>query len=317
MLRKADSLIETPVSLPKTRFLLGLTVWAIAWLAGRFPLEVAILLFAPLVIVSLARGLIPLSMGNSRREKALARLIAWLEFPAALCVVASFFVVDQGTIAGLLTLPWFGVTLLCAVQGVLRFLAYPRRWLDEFGYCGGRMLLAVGGFWIMATRFGWRPGGFSDIIVLLSGVHFHYAAFALPVLASRVVENAPRWLGRGTVICVTGGVPLVGIGINSLPLVEIAAVLLLVAACLVLAGLLVRFGMGRDPRTLLLSLVAGISLITGMALAGIFGCAEYLEATWISIPAMVATHGAVNAFGFTLCGLLAVYRANGQPTSDG
>src|SRR5687767_5698724 len=45
--------------IPRVRVAIGASVWAAAWLAAQFPLDVAILLFAPLVIVPLARGLIP------------------------------------------------------------------------------------------------------------------------------------------------------------------------------------------------------------------------------------------------------------------
>jgi hypothetical protein len=309
VLKKSVLLQADVVAFPTARVLVGAGLWVLAWVVGRFPLEVAILLFAPLVIVPLARRLIPERDDARGAESLLARLIAWSELPAAGSVVASFFVAEPGVLAGILALPWFGVTLLTTAQGVLRGLTHRRQWFDEFGYCGGLMLLAVGGFWIVASRMGWRPGGFSEQIVLLSGVRFHYAAFALPILASRIGATVPKRLARTVVISVTAGVPLVGLGISSLPQIEIAAVVFLVASCLALAGLLVRFGMRHDPRVLLLSLVAATSLASGMVLAGVFGFAELFETTWINIPAMIATHGLANAFGFTLCGLLAVYRA--------
>jgi len=290
---------------PRVRVAIGMLVWSAAWFLGRFPLEAAILLFAPLVIVPLARGLIPDRRDGHPWEAALVRVIEIVDIPAALLLVISFLGFGQGATAGLLAFPWFVVTLLHAARGLIWTGFQPA----DIGYRGALVLLSVGGFGAMASQFGWRPGGFSDAIILLTGVHFHYAAFALPILASRVANTSPGWVGRITVVGLTVGIPLVGLGITFSPALEIVAVALLVGFCLVLAALLVRFALRQPPQAFVPALIAAVSLVTSMILAAIFGTAEFLGTTWISIPSMVATHGAANAFGFTLCGLLAAYRS--------
>ena len=41
-----------------------------------------------------------------------------------------------------------------------------------------------------------------------------------------------------------------------------------------------------------------------MALAVIYALGEFTGRAWITIPAMIRTHGLANAFGFALCGLI-------------
>ena len=94
------------------------------------------------------------------------------------------------------------------------------------------LLLAVGGSWTWMSRAGWQPWNFSEQrpfsnqIVLLTGVHFHYAGFALPILTGWTIRELTQspgtshvWSSRvGIVIrrflvaTVVSGVPLVGPG---------------------------------------------------------------------------------------------------------
>lgn len=58
----------------------------------------------------------------------------------------------------------------------------------------------------------------------------------------------------------------------------------------------------RAPRFMLLASAA--SLAAGMAVAAVYGVGELTGRDWIAVPRMAAIHGLLNAFGFTLCGLL-------------
>jgi protein-S-isoprenylcysteine O-methyltransferase Ste14 len=59
----------------------------------------------------------------------------------------------------------------------------------------------------------------------------------------------------------------------------------------------------RAARALLA--VSSAAVLACMALAGVYALGEYLRTGWLSIPEMARTHGALNALGFALCGLLA------------
>ena len=102
------------------------------------------------------------------------------------------------------------------------------------------------------------------------------------------------------------GMPLVALGITFSRTLEILAVLLLVSSVLVLALLTlvaVVPQLARRAARVLLAISALASVAT-MLLA-----AEYADGSMVglalTIPQMVLAHGAANAFGLVLCGLLA------------
>jgi hypothetical protein len=101
-------------------------------------------------------------------------------------------------------------------------------------------------------------------------------------------------------------VPLVGVGIAISPLLEVVAAFLLVVACLGLALIQMRVAVSkRQPTVSTLLLMSGISLLAGMILAAIYAVGEYREDRLLEIEQMIPLHGAANAWGFALCGLLA------------
>ena len=84
-------------------------------------------------------------------------------------------------------------TGLVALHGLWRLWRGSHR-TSEVCLDAGLLYLAVGGTWTVIARAGLRPLGFPDLIVLLTAVHFHYAGFALLVLAGLVAGRsaAPR-----------------------------------------------------------------------------------------------------------------------------
>ena len=78
------------------------------------------------------------------------------------------------------------------------------------------------------------------------------------------------------------------------------------AASLIVATLQLRLAL-RAPFWLPRSLfaVSGLALITGMTLAGVYSFGQYWGLHWLEIPDMLRFHGAVNALGFAIPGLLA------------
>ncbi len=61
----------------------------------------------------------------------------------------------------------------------------------------------------------------------------------------------------------------------------------------------------RRPAVLMLMGTSAMALATAMALALIYAVGQYLGAALLDIPAMLPTHGLLQAAGFALCGLLA------------
>lgn len=154
--------------------------------------------------------------------------------------------------------------------------------------------------------------------MLLTAVHFHYAGFALPLLAGMVTgatpatsERFPRWrvglvCDRVILLGVIIGVPAVGVGISLSPHIEVVAALMLACASVGVAVRQLQWAWSaKNPTGLALAGVSSLALVSAMGLAGTYAVGEFLGQRWIEIPTMIHTHGAFNAFGFAACGLAA------------
>jgi YndJ-like protein len=81
----------------------------------------------------------------------------------------------------------------------------------------------------------------------------------------------------------------------------------IMAASSIVVGLLqlrlaVRAGIAAVARALMA--VSGLALLVPMVLAGLYALGSFERAAWIDIEAMLRYHGAVNALGFALPGVL-------------
>ena len=90
-----------------------------------------------------------------------------------------------------------------------------------------------------------------------------------------------------------------------LEVVFLAAVLLLVLGCLLLAVLMLPLAVQTKPRPArALFFVASVSLAVAMLVAATYELGDFTARYWLLIPQMARLHGTLNAFGFALCGLL-------------
>jgi hypothetical protein len=294
--------------------LVGGLAWALLLMVLPAKLETLalierLLLLAVLVLVPLALGLaMPDASGRGARLRRLAEPVQ----PIAAGATAIAFLLPAGALAGLLACGWLIFAGVVALLGMTRLLDPSMRDAPERCICVGLLLLPIGGLWLALARFGAHPLGFGDTIVLLTAVHFHYAGFALLILAGlagrrlRVGAPAALVLFRLVAVGIIAGVPLVALGITFSRELELVAVLLLVASVLTLALLellAVVPLIERHVARALLAISALASVVTmllaaGYVLGGMIGLA-------LTIPQMVVAHGVVNAFGLVLCGLLA------------
>jgi uncharacterized protein (UPF0548 family) len=167
----------------------------------------------------------------------------------------------------------------------------------------------VGGAWTVASRWGLEPMGFREPIVLLTGVHFHYTGFALPILTGLAAASLRRLPAPLAVAGVVLGVPLVAAGITvgrSVPVVELSAAWFLAVTCLLVVGLQAAMAVRTPgwPERGLFTL-SGLALLASMSLAAVYALSTFRAAYWLTIPQMIPWHGTLNALGFALPGLLA------------
>ena len=263
-------------------------------------------LFAPLVIVPL--GLALLTREQSR-PSVLLRPACVVQPVAAVLAVASFFLPPGLGAAAFVSL-WLAICLLVALAGALSLLRVRFRSVTDLCLVAGQLYLAVGGLGLLLSRLGATPLHFAEPVVLLTGVHFHYTGFALPLVAGSVgraldARSGLRRIFLPAAVFILVSPALLAAGFVFSPLLKLAAVLLLVLGCLLLVMLLLPVAVQTTPwpaRALLF--VASTSLAVAMLLAAAYELGDFTARYWLLIPQMARLHGTLNAFGFALCGLL-------------
>ncbi len=270
--------------------------------------EHLLLLAGPLVVVPLGLGLVGgRSDGGTRGVFWRAAVVTQL--PSAFLLAGSL-ALEPGPTAGTLAAPWLLVTMLMALLGISRGLSRGGAPVSELSIDTGLVLSAVGGIWTVLTRASIHPLDFSPIIVLLTAAHFHFAGFALPIIAGLVGRSGADGVGgtASTYRFVTGSiivsVPLVAIGITVSPTLEWLASWALALAATSVAILQIAHSQRERALPRVLLAASSLCLIGGMALAGAYALGEYLERIWFDIPTMVRWHGSLNALGFGLLGML-------------
>ena len=191
--------------------LLGVPVWLTVVMAIRPGWSTSMFLLAPLVLVPSGLRLVS-AIGPASWTNSMLGAATWLQLPAAMLLVVAF-ILPTGSGAAALAVPWLVVTAVVASVGLLRLKARGFRPLPELSMDAGLVYLAVGGVWAVLSRWGARPMGFSDEIVQLTAVHFHFAGFVLPVLAGMAARSLPGAMARVVAAGVVAGVPLVALGI--------------------------------------------------------------------------------------------------------
>ncbi len=284
----------------------GALVWMLSlfWRTGdsaETDLIQKVFLFAVFVIVPLGISLI------ASNEEWLSLSIAAIIQPIAALLCLISFALPQGVLAAVLASTWLVTTSFIALAGVLRVVLSGPVSRLELSINAGMIYLPVGGAWLVASRVGFQPLGFGDTIVLLTAVHFHFAGFAAPVLAGLAGRTSPG--SRSIAVAAIGivvGTPLVAAGITLSPILALAGTLM-VAAGLVLLGIVVIVSVvakldSRLSRILLV--ISSLSSFAAMVLAVLYAYSIVTHTLIVDIPQMAMTHGLLNSFGFSLCGLL-------------
>ena len=292
------------------RLIAGALIWLLWSIANfKFPLHPhwgrMLLLLAPLVIVPMMINFI-----SSRPFLPQAHLLKKIEkwtLPAAICLAVAYQF-DQGMEAALLSLPWLFITLVVAwfgVKGIINGISTSSANSTQVAIYAGMAYLSVGGLWAIADRMGWRPLGYDPEIVFLTVAHFHYAGFVLPIVAGLVFGELKNSWAKTAVYGILLGVLLVAVGIvvsqlGGGPLLETIAAWWLALSAMLLAFLHIKIPLrrGLPAEVAVCFSIAGVALIGGMLLAGLYGMRHIFPIAGLDIPMMRALHGAANVFGF-------------------
>jgi YndJ-like protein len=146
-------------------------VLALASFSPRVHLGIIEVLFllGPWVVVPLGATFL-----RGERSSVFGGVLEWVLFLAASLTIFSFFLDDRITAA------WFAGAwlLVCAGfagDGLRRFVTAGTTSFTQFCFAVGEGYLFVAGIWLVASRAGISLSGFQEPIVLLTGVHFHFA----------------------------------------------------------------------------------------------------------------------------------------------
>jgi hypothetical protein len=236
----------------------------------------------------------------------------------ALLTTISFFL-PTGIPAAALAAPWVLVNVLVALGGLMVAKEAFRGGIPSLLIVAAMMFPPVGGVHLVASRLGYPLSGFPEPIIILTAVHFHYTAFAAPILASLTSRTGPlSGLARIAGLGLVGGTPLLAAGFLFAPRLKPVAVGILVISVIAAAVTQLAAMKTLEPRrSRLLLLVSSLAVIAGMVLAAVFEHGVATGRTWISIPEMAWSHGILNGVGFSLCGLLAYTYSYERPRNLG
>jgi hypothetical protein len=222
---------------------------------------------------------------------------------AALSVAVALFLAP-GPLAGLFVVPWLVLTVLSGIRALL-----GRQWWPAMvaGFAGTASLA------LLASRTEFTLFGITEPIVKLTALHFTYAGAGTLALALRLHRVRP---GRGSSIAralVFLAPPVVALGfITHSALAQVGGASLMTAGVWSVA--LLQLPDARSGPRKWLWRISCLSPVIAMVLAVSWAAAQYWPAVpALIIPDMVPTHGALNAFGFVLCGHLAREREVTSP----
>lgn len=282
---------------------IGFIGWLVLWwapLPGHAGVAVIekLFLLAPLAVVPLAfRAMSPLV--NVRGW------IATLQPVAAWLAVGSFFVPTGSVVAMVMASAWMALTVMVGVRGLRELGRGAWRSPDRLAVALGLVMIPAGGVGLVLSRCGATPLGIEEPLILLTAVHFHYAAFVSPVMAALAMRGRGGRVDWAMTVSIVAGSPLLAVGfVLAMPAMRMTGAVLLLAGLMgVVVKMLVAVVSLRSNLARGLAMVSATSLVMGLALALVYAVADCLGQVWIPIGAMAWTHGMLNAVGFSLCGL--------------
>ncbi|HET9848496.1 MAG TPA: YndJ family transporter [Candidatus Dormibacteraeota bacterium] len=277
-------------------------------LIGNLSLVDLLLLLAPVVIVPLGLRLVAFTRQRARQVLALARVIQ----PAGAAAAFVSFLTPAGWTAGVIALGWLLVCGIAALAGLIELVESRSLRPIHLVPAASAAYLSVGAGWLVVSRAGLRPLGFSPDIVELTGIHFHYAGFAATLMAAltmMTLRDRARLaqIARVAALLIVAGVPITAAGIaTSSGLATVLGPVLLGTGVLSIAGLtglaIAPHLESRLARALLWVSAAGVVL--PMLLGVDYAISRVFPIPALDLRAMALIHGDLNALAFGLAGIL-------------
>jgi hypothetical protein len=230
-------------------------------------------------------------------------------WPVAGAVAGTSLLLAPSPVAAALTLPYLALAVVAATLGLRRTWGARctarrlRSSLRELTALTATASLPVAALSWTSERAGHDLLGFDGTVLALTVAHFHYAGFAVALLAGLVLVRVPGRLPALGAAAVPTGTALVAVGHFLGPAVELAGACVLTAGLLTVSVVVLRSVVARGAARRLL-LVSALTTPLTMALALWWAVGRLTGLPHPDLAVMAATHGAANAVGVCLCGLL-------------
>lgn len=275
----------------------------------RLTLIDLLFLLAPLVIAPLGLRLIAFDQGPA--SLLLAAAVRIQPIGATLATVS--FLLPIGVAAAILASAWL---LVCAIAalGAIAYLIegrslHPVRLATaaSIGY------MAFGAVWLLLSRAGIAPLGLSPIIAELTAVHFHFTGFAATLLAALVLTSlrgergTSRQIALLASLLMIAGSPVLAAGWGtSFHVLQVAGAILVATGVTATAAVLFFRSASLVESTLarILLRLSALAPPVPMVLAVEYSAGHVFGFPTLDIQAMALIHGDLNAFGFSLLGLV-------------
>lgn len=272
-------------------------------LFGRDPLYLYMLtaaqiIYVPLMILTVIR--------QDQMDGILSKLVpAGVGIAIVSILFLHIFSVEQSAWAGMLAGLYLFYTCAAALYGILRFLKRGFVHLQEFCIDLGFIYLAIGGMWFFA-HITEVDTGFSPMITWLTAIHFHYAAFLLPVFTGflgRCIPSELFKIYRKAAGAILAAPILLALGITFSVWLELASVLLYLFGIYSLIGVSWKTGFASRMQHVLVLISFG-----ALGITIVFSLCYALGNIWadlaVSIDFMLRFHGLLNSVLFALFGVV-------------
>lgn len=203
--------------------------------------------------------------------------------------------------AAIPALIYFAFTAIIAFYGLSRFLRRGFTNIEEFSIDLALMYLVLGGGWYFAYVAD-IDTGFTPLLTWLTGIHFHYSAFLLPIFIGLLGRlHKPRSFPVFSILLLAAPM-IVAIGITFSRWIELFSVLLYIVG---LAGMITIAWRSRFPnraqKWLVVTSFTSLGLTIFFSLLYVLGNGFGL--TSITIDFMLRFHGVLNCIVFALFGI--------------
>lgn len=215
----------------------------------------------------------------------------------------------EGVLAAAVSAGWAAACIGLALRRGLPWLRRPTWSVVELGALVALAFLCVGAGSTVVSRLGAQPFGFSKAIVKLTGVHFQYAGFAAMAIAVTAARTAT--IGRGTAATVLIGVGSVFVAIGHFGphVLDVAGAASLTIGLLLVSTMSWSAAARAKKGTAALLRTSAAAPLLPMALALVYAFGRMEIGPSMSIERMAQVHGTLNAFAFSLAGIVGWRRA--------